>query len=126
MLFKKLRAGRAAVGTSNTLAAMERDIVLVYTQFLQQNSVQEKDIVAIHFSVTDDLTAANPASLLRKAGFAASLALFCSAEPQYEGAMRSIIRLLVYYYGRKKAVPVYLQGAERLRPDLFQGKSSLS
>lgn len=119
MLFrKKLYAGRAAVCVKNTYQDMQTAVVTTYERFLQKNSLNEKDIVSIHFSVTDDITVANPATLLRSAGYASETALFCSAEPHIEGSLQGVIRFLLYYYGKKKAIPVYLNGAETLRPDL--------
>ena len=116
---KRLYAGRAAVCTENTQEAIRTAVVTAYEQFLKKNNLHEQDIVSIQFSLTTDLTAANPATLLRSAGYASVTALFCSAEPEIKDAPKGIIRLLIYYYGREKATPVYLGGAERLRPDLF-------
>lgn len=120
MLFrKKLYAGRAAVCAQNTPNDIKTAVVTAYTRFLELNGLHEKDIVSLQFSITSDITAANPATLLRSAGFASEIILFCSAEPNIDGSPRGIIRLLFYYYGKKKAIPVYLNGAEKLRPDLF-------
>ena len=120
MLFrKKLYAGRAAVCAQNTPNDIKTAVVTAYTRFLKLNGLHEKDIVSLQFSITSDITAANPATLLRSAGFASEIMLFCSAEPNIDGSPCGIIRLLFYYYGKKKAIPVYLNGAEKLRPDLF-------
>lgn len=118
--WKKLRAGRAAICSQNTYADMQTAVVAVYEQFLKKNTIYEKDIISVQFSLTHDLTAANPATLLRSAGYASEIALFCSAEPESEGSPQGIIRLLFYYYGKKKSVPIYLGGAEKLRPDWFR------
>ena len=120
MLFrKKLYAGRAAVCAQNTPNDIKTAVVTAYTRFLELNGLHEKDIVSLQFSITSDITAANPATLLRSAGFASEIMLFCSAEPNIDGSPRGIIRFLFYYYGKKKAISVYLNGAEKLRPDLF-------
>ncbi|MEL3906429.1 MAG: chorismate mutase [Treponema sp.] len=116
---KKVRAGRAAVCARNTAEDIHRAVVTVYEQFVKINAVHEKDIIAIHFSITSDLIAANPATLLRSAGYACGTALFCCSEPYIEGSMQGVIRLLFYYYGKKRSIPVYANGAEKLRPDLF-------
>lgn len=116
---KKLYAGRAAVCTQNTQEHIKDAVVAAYTQFLALNKIHEKNIVSLQFSVTSDITAANPATLLRSAGFASETVLFCSAEPNIDNSPHGIIRFLFYYYGRKKPIPVYLGGAEKLRPDLF-------
>lgn len=119
MLFgKKVRAGRAAVCAHNTPEDIHRAVVTVYERFLALNLLHEKDIISIHFSITSDLIAANPATLLRSAGYACGTALFCCSEPHIEGSMQGVIRLLFYYYGKKKSIPVYANGAEKLRPDL--------
>ena len=119
MLWKKLYAGRAAVCTQNTQEQIKTAVVTAYIRFLELNKLQEKDIVSLQFSITSDITAANPATLLRSAGYASAAALFCSTEPDIDGSPHGIIRFLFYYYGKKKAIPVYLGGAEKLRPDLF-------
>ena len=120
MLFrKKLYAGRAAVSAQNTPDSIQAAVVTAYTRFLELNRLHEKDIVSLQFSVTTDITAANPATLLRSAGFASETVLFCSAEPNIDGSRPGIIRFLFYFYGKKKPVPVYLGEAEKLRPDLF-------
>ena len=116
---KKLYAGRAAISAQNTQEDIQTAVVTAYTRFLELNTLQEKDIVSLQFSVTFDITAANPATLLRSAGYASATVLFCSAEPNINGSPHGIIRFLFYYYGKKKAVPVYLGGAEKLRPDMF-------
>ena len=116
---KKLYAGRAAVCTHNTQEHIKDAVIAAYTQFLALNKIHEKNIVSLQFSVTSDITAANPATLLRSAGFASETVLFCSAEPNIDNSPHGIIRFLFYYYGRKKPIPVYLGGAEKLRPDLF-------
>ncbi len=120
MLFrKKLYAGRAAISAQNTTDNVQAAVVTAYTRFLELNRLHEKDIVSLQFSVTTDITAANPATLLRSAGFASETVLFCSAEPNIDGSRPGIIRFLFYFYGKKKPVPVYLGEAEKLRPDLF-------
>ena len=82
MLFrKKLYAGRAAISAQNTADNVQAAVVTAYTRFLELNRLHEKDIVSLQFSVTTDITAANPATLLRSAGFASETVLFCSAEP---------------------------------------------
>lgn len=125
MLFrKKLYAGRAAISAQNTTDNIQAAVVTAYTRFLELNRLHEKDIVSLQFSVTTDITAANPATLLRSAGFASETVLFCSAEPNIDGSPQGIIRLLFYCYGKKKPSPVYSGEAAKLRPDLFHHGSS--
>ena len=93
----------------------------MYRELLEKNAILEDDIVSVMFTVTADLTALNPATALRQAGFGKAVALFAAAEPCIANSLPRVIRVLVTYYGSKKPVPVYLNGAEMLRPDLGNG-----
>jgi chorismate mutase len=88
-------------------------------QMLNANSIEVDDIVSILFTVTTDLASANPATGLRQKGFA-STPLMCAQEPEVRGAMPRVVRALITYEGSRDrpAVPIYLDGAEALRPDL--------
>jgi chorismate mutase len=95
------------------------------TALFRGNNLAAEDIVSIQFTVTEDLTALNPATALRR-GSAGSLAsgcaLFCSQEPRYEGSLPGVVRVLITAYMDEGAKPLsaYLDGAEKLRPDLAQ------
>ncbi|UTY23985.1 chorismate mutase [Treponema denticola] len=117
---KKLRALRGAVCCEDNENSISLAIVSLYTQILRENSLSEKDIVSIQFTVTSDIKALNPASALRKNGFAENTALFCALEPYVEGSLPKTIRILIYYYSRKKPNHIYIGGAEVLRPDLIR------
>ena len=94
-------------------------IKAIYTK----NTIKEKNTISIQFTQTKDIASINPARALRSIGFK-DVPLFCSQEPEYEGSVPKIIRVLVTYrcWKWKKAIPVYIQGAEKLRRDLFQGE----
>ena len=94
MFLKKLYAGRAAICTQNTITDIQTAVVTIYTRFLELNSLAETDIVSVQFSLTDDITAANPATLLRSGGYASTTALFCSREPQIAGHYQAPFSLL--------------------------------
>ncbi|MGA2378855.1 MAG: chorismate mutase [Spirochaetia bacterium] len=114
------RAVRGAIQLSeNSAAAIERAGARLVTEILQANGIAENHLVSIVFSMTEDLTAANPATGLRRTGFA-STPLFCTQEARIDGALPRVIRALVTFDSleRRAAVPVYLDGAEALRPDL--------
>ena len=72
------------------------------------------------FSQTKDVTSENPARALRIDGYD-SIALFCTQEPDYEGSLPMTVRALITFNTREKLslFPVYLNGAEKLRRDLF-------
>ena len=90
----------------------------MYDIILRTNKIREKDIVSIQFSLTSDLTVLNPATALRITDRARSIPLFVSAEAPIAGGLSFVVRALITYYGRKTPQPVYLNGAEILRPDL--------
>ena len=116
-LIKKLRALRGAVCCEDNEESISSAVVNLYSRILIENSLPEKDIVSIQFTVTSDIRALNPASALRKNGFAKNTALFCALEPCMNGGLPKTIRILIYYYSRKKPIHIYMGGAEVLRPD---------
>ena len=115
----RIFAVRGAVCCANSPPSIEEAVVALYREILSKNAIDEADIVSIQFTVTADLTAENPATALRKAGAARDVPLFVSAEPQVEGGLPRTIRIMISFYGNKKPVSVYMNGAEALRPDLF-------
>jgi chorismate mutase len=121
-----VRAVRGAIQLSETSAsAIERAGSRLVTEMLRVNGIAEDHIVSIVFSMTEDLTAANPATGLRRMGFS-STPLFCVQEARVDAALPRIIRALLTFEstdGRRPA-PVYLEGAEGLRPDLGDGSAA--
>ncbi len=114
------RAVRGAIQvTVNSASAIEAAAIRLTAEVLRLNRIAENHIVSIVFSLTEDLTAANPATGLRRTGFA-STPLFCTQEARTDGALPRVIRVLLTYDSPDgaAAVPVYLDGAEGLRPDL--------
>ena len=129
MTDKRLFGIRGAVCCGNTPEAIVAGVEHLATALLHGNSLQASDIVSIQFTVTEDLTALNPATALRRSGagsVASQCALFCSQEPRYEGSLPGVVRVLITAYMDEGAKPVsaYLDGAEKLRPDLAPGHSS--
>lgn len=114
----RLYAVRGAVCCENTSESIGSLVPRLYRELLQNNSIEEPEIVSVFFSVTDDLTVMNPATALRRAGFAEAVPLFACAEPFIEGYLPRVIRVLITFYGCKKPTPLYFNGAEALRPDL--------
>jgi chorismate mutase len=117
------RAVRGAIQVGeNSRRAIEDSTVKLVSEVLRANAIEERLIVSIIFSVTEDLTAANPATSIRREGFA-STPLFCTQEPRVDGGMERVIRVLVTFESpdRRETVPVYLDGAEALRADLSHG-----
>ena len=122
---ERLYAVRGAVCCDNTRESVAERVVTLYREILGRNSIEEEHIVSVLFSVTDDLTVLNPATALRQAGLALSAPLFACAEPVIEGYLPRVIRIIITYYGAQAPVPVYLHGAEALRPDLCSAPAGI-
>ena len=117
----RVRAARGAIvvpgdGADALLASTER----LLRELLERNDVATEDLVSILFTVTDDLRAAFPAEAARRMGMGV-VPLLCAREIPVEGAMRSVVRVLMHFHsdrGLADVVHVYLDGAEALRDDL--------
>ena len=117
----KLFSVRGAVQLDkNNAANMENHVTQLLTDLVETNGINETEIVHILFTQTKDLTRENPARALRKSGFQ-NVPLFCSLEPQYPRSLKRTVRVLVtYYHGTDhQPSPIYLNGAQILRTDLF-------
>jgi len=117
---KRLYALRGASQCENTEKDICEQIALMYDELLSANKLDEKDIVSVIFSVTNDLDAANPCSALRKSGRATGdTALFSVQEPDSRGSLERIVRVIIHCYLDEgvKVRHVYRNGAEVLRPD---------
>ena len=86
------------------------------------NKIQAEDIVSLQFTITDDITVLNPATALRRGDCGLDITqvpLFCSQEAKIDGGMKFVVRALLTAYNDKdiERRNVYLNGAEKLRPD---------
>ena len=88
-------------------------------EVLDRNKIDQQRIVSVVFSLTPDLRSANPATGIRLDGLD-SVPLFCVQEAQVDGLMPRVIRLMVTFEEPREQppTPVYLDGAQALRPDL--------
>jgi chorismate mutase len=114
------RAIRGAIQVGgNTREGIEAGAVRLITEMLRLNGIAENHIVSIIFSLTEDLSASNPATGLRSVGFA-DTPLFCVQEVRVDGGLPRVIRALLTFDSLERRVlaPVYLDGAQALRPDL--------
>jgi len=115
----RLYAVRGAVCCRNTVEDLQQWVPELYNHLLQKNNLTEPDLVSVLFSVTPDITAVNPATALRQSGLALQVPLFACAEPVISGMLTPVIRVMITAYATSPLTPVYLNGAESLRPDLF-------
>ena len=104
---------------TNDKGAIHAAAVKLGNEILARNGVEVDDVVSIICSLTEDLNAGNPATGLRLERFA-DVPLFCVQEAAVVGQMQGVVRMLVTFRAAAAVRPeaVYLDGAERLRPDL--------
>ena len=117
---KKLFGLRGAVQCENSMQDICEKVTAMYDELLGSNKLDEKDIVSIMFTVTNDIDAVNPCTALRKGGRAGgNLALFSACEPNIQGSLERTIRVLIHCYLEEGSTVnhVYINGAEVLRPD---------
>jgi len=119
---KKLFALRGAVCTENTKEAITENVCAMCNEIITRNNINSEDIVSINFTMTQDLNVLNPATALRIGKAKVDItqcALFCSAEPEIIGMLPKTIRVMITAYADESLVKknVYLNGAEKLRPD---------
>ena len=89
-------------------------------ELLQRNGIGPEDVVSIVFTATADLRSVFPAEAARRMGMG-DVPLLCARELDIEGAMPSVIRVLLHFHTarpRSEVVHVYLEGARSLRDDL--------
>lgn len=119
---KKITGIRGAVCCENTKEEITDYVCRMINKIIEMNGLKEKDIISMHFTITNEITTLNPCTALRKGNTVidiSNVALFCSQEAQIEGGMKNVIRVLIHTYIKKnqKKHNVYLNGAEKLRPD---------
>ena len=116
----KLQAVRGAVQiASNSAGEITQGTQQMMQTLVEENQIEERRIVSVQFSITADLTAVNPATAFRQLGYEKA-PLFCCQEPPIDGAMPRVVRVLLTVYVDEgvQLQPCYLNGAEKLRPDL--------
>ncbi|MCK9169205.1 MAG: chorismate mutase [Treponema sp.] len=116
---------RGAVCADNNAESIIKAVCTMCSSLFSYNIVLPENIVSIQFTITSDLTALNPAAALRKGKCGLDVsrcALFCSQEPATEHMLPKTIRVLVTTYMTEGSEPhhVYIQGAEKLRPDFAE------
>ena len=107
---------------SNEKSAIHEAALRLAGEMVARNGIEIDRIISIVCSLTEDLTVANPATALRLDRFG-EVPLFCVQEAAVEGQMARLVRMLMTYDATRpeRPQPVYLNGAERLRPDLSVG-----
>ena len=124
MLFTGIRSVRGAIGVETGEAdSIAAAVALLMDRLMEANRLRPRRLVHLLFSVTDDLSALNPAAALRRerSGYE-DVPLFCCVEPPTDGSPPRMIRVLAVYraFPGRRPVPVYLGRAAGLRPDLAE------
>jgi chorismate mutase len=116
---QRLFALRGACQCLNEEEDIRNQVRVLYDELLERNGLEEKDLVSIIFSMTEDLDVKNPAAALRQEGRGREAALFVTQEAWVRGSLERTIRVLIHCYLDEGALPVhvYRNGAEVLRPD---------
>lgn len=117
----KMRGIRGAIDVSsnNSQEILEATRELL-KEIFDQNQLQQEDIAAIFFTMTDDLNAAYPAEAVRQMG-GKYIPLFCSREIDVPGSLPRCVRAMVLAHINKAPEEIrhiYLRGAAGLRKDL--------
>ncbi|MEK6326032.1 MAG: chorismate mutase [Actinomycetota bacterium] len=117
---QRLWAVRGAIkAESNDVGAILGATEELMRELMARNALEPERMVSCLFTTTDDLNAEFPAVAARRLGLEA-VPLLCTRELDVPGAMRSVIRVLVHYYGPRDHAPAhtYLGQAQELRSDL--------
>ena len=117
-----LRALRGAVTVpEDTPEAVASQVETLLRESFARNGVAAEDLVSIIFTATDDIRSVFPAQVARERLGLADVPLLCARELNIDGALPSVIRMLVHFYSdraRDEVEHVYLGAATALRPDL--------
>lgn len=118
-----IKAVRGAVCATNDKDSIAKWSVSLFNEVVKVNEIAKEDLVSIQFSLTKDLDKLNPCTALRRGKVAfdvSDIPLFCTQEAYIDGGLEGVIRLLLTLYTEKerKMVSLYLNGAEKLRPDI--------
>lgn len=108
-----------------TVESNDREQILSATRrmlalLIRVNDIDKADVASAQFTVTKDLDAEFPALAARQLGWL-DVPLLCGYEISVPGGLEQCIRVLLHWNTDKPqdAIQhVYLEGAERLRPDL--------
>ena len=115
MITKGIRG--AITVEENTEDAIRKATVQLFKELIKRNSLIEKRVSHIIFTVTSDLDAAYPAKFVRKDIGWNNTALVCLPELQIANSLSMCIRVMIVYTCVESFVPkyVYLGGAANLR-----------
>ena len=107
----------ATLAEENTAEAIYSATRELLKGLIDVNHIQERDVAAVHFTMTPDLNAVFPAAAARQLGWN-NTALMGSAEIAVPDSLSRCIRILILFNTIKEPqelVNLYLNGTEMLR-----------
>ena len=107
----------ATLAEENTAEAIYSATRELLKGLIDANDIEERDVAAVHFTMTPDLNAVFPAAAARQLGWN-NTALMGSAEIAVPDGLSSCIRILILFNTVKEPqelVNVYLNGTDILR-----------
>jgi chorismate mutase len=125
--FKRLKMATRGVrgatcAAENTKEALIDATRALLTRMIEANGIAPEDIASAFFSTTPDLTADFPAIAARQLGWR-DVPLMCMHEMNVPNALPMCVRVMMHWNTEKHASDirhVYINGAEKLRPDLIR------
>jgi chorismate mutase len=120
-------AARGAIClAADTAGLVDEATAKLMSALAEANGIDPSDCIFVIFSVTGDIRSRNPATAARAAGWKAPL--FCVREAEFDESPSLVLRVLLAFRCAPgtEARHVYLDGAEKLRPDLFPGSFGIA
>lgn len=112
----------ATCATSNSKEAIVETTKAMLQKIIEINGMQPDDIASAFFSTTRDLNAEFPAIAARQLGWK-DVPLMCMHEMDVPNSLPLCVRVMIHWNTDKRPGEirhVYINGAERLRPDLIR------
>ena len=113
---------RGAVCAENTAESIEKNATELIGEIFTRNNIDPRSgkIEAILFTATEDLTAAYPATAVRKAYGLSDVAFVCAREMSVEHSLEHCLRAAVFVRNldQRMCKHCYIGKAAVLRPDL--------
>ncbi|MCL6602379.1 MAG: chorismate mutase [Paenibacillus sp.] len=116
----------ATTVTRNEETEILQETVVLLREIVDRNDVIAEDICSVWITMTADLDATFPARAIREMAGWEMVPLMCSTEIPVKGSLPQCIRLMVQVNTNKsqrEIQHVYLNEAQKLRPDLSQSKA---
>lgn len=116
----------ATTVTKNEEAEILRETVILLREIVERNDVVAENISNVWITMTNDLDSTFPARAIREIEGWEMVPLMCSTEIPVKGSLPKCIRLMVQINtdkSQREIRHVYLNEAQKLRPDLSESKS---